>query len=489
MPDNVSFSGIPLTIRLPGAYLEVDPLRAVSGLPSGGRQLLVLGQRLATGTVAAGAPTRVTSAVDAVTYFGRGSMLARMCAALFRTDGQYCDVWAIALDDLVSGVAHTRTLTVAGTVSSAGTLAVYICGVRVAIAVPGGQAAATTATALAAAITATVELPVTAAAALGVVTMTVRHKGECGNDLDVRHSYYTGEGLPAGMTVATGMGVVGSGNPDVTTALAAMAGRTWDSIVMPWTDSANMVILETELESRWGPMQQRTGHAFSAKVGTFSALSTYGAARNSPHCSCLGMPSSPCWAPEVAAAWAGVVEFQGASDPARGFQTLALPGIMAPAEAARFSWSEKNLLAYDGISVVEPQRDGTVTLLTVLTNYQTTPAGVETAAFLKLNTKWTVDYVRHAVRERILLRFPRHKLTSDGTRYAAGQAIVTPKIIKAELVALGDDLEMAGIVEHMNAADITVVRSDSDVNRVNAILAPNIVNQFDVFAAAIQFVL
>ena len=39
---------------------------------------LVIGQRLATGTVPALTPIRVTSAAQAKTYFGAGSMLAHM---------------------------------------------------------------------------------------------------------------------------------------------------------------------------------------------------------------------------------------------------------------------------------------------------------------------------------------------------------------------------------------------------------------------------
>ncbi len=35
--------------------------------------------------------------------------------------------------------------------------------------------------------------------------------------------------------------------------------------------------------------------------------------------------------------------------------------------------------------------------------------------------------------------------------------------------------------------DLIVVRSDADPNRVNAVIPPDVVNQFRVFAAAVQF--
>jgi phage tail sheath gpL-like len=35
--------------------------------------------------------------------------------------------------------------------------------------------------------------------------------------------------------------------------------------------------------------------------------------------------------------------------------------------------------------------------------------------------------------------------------------------------------------------DLLVVRSTASVNQVNAVIPPNLVNQFDVFAASVQF--
>lgn len=489
--DNVAFTSIPDSIRVPGVYIEIDPSLAVSGLPGQQRRLVIWGQRLATGTVAAGIPTRLTRAADAQVYFGRGSMLARMAAAVFGTDAKYADVWAIALDDLAGGVAATKTITIASTGTAAGTLALYIGGVRVAIAVAAAQPAATTATALAAAITAAADLPVTATASVSVVTLTSRHKGECGQDLDVRHSYFTGEALPAGMTLTVANATAGSGNPDVTAALAAMTwkGATW--VINPWTDATNLAIVEAEQTTRWGPLAQTPLWTFSSVSNTFANLSTYGSARNGAFSATLGVNGSPTWAPERAAAWGATCAVALTLDPARPLQTLTVPGILAPLESSRFTWSESNLLAYDGISVLDWAPDGTAVILTALSNYQTTPAGVESAAYLKINTSVTVHEIRYQVRQRIATKFPRAMLVDDGVPIPPGRntVIVSPRIIKGELIALGQDLVEASLVERMGAADIDVLRSTSAPNRVNAVLRPNIVNQFDVFAAKVQFIL
>jgi len=120
---------------------------------------------------------------------------------------------------------------------------------------------------------------------------------------------------------------------------------------------------------------------------------------------------------------------------------------------------------------------------------QFVPSGVEDISYLDLNTKWTVDFIRFAVRARIALRFPRYKLANDGTQYAPGQAVVTPRTIRGELLALFRELEEVALVEGFEQFknDLLVVRSTQDPNRVNAVLPPDIVNQFRVFAAAVQF--
>lgn len=132
---------------------------------------------------------------------------------------------------------------------------------------------------------------------------------------------------------------------------------------------------------------------------------------------------------------------------------------------------------------------GKIILERVITTYQKIPFGMDDESLLRLETKWTADYYRYAVRSRIALRFPRHKLANDGINVAPGQALVTPSIIRAELIALHRELEFAGIVEDTEQfkKDLIVMRSDADVDRVNAVLPPNLVNQFVTFAAAVQY--
>src|SRR5690606_30192396 len=129
-----------------------------------------------------------------------------------------------------AGVAATGTITVTGTATADGTIPLYCGGVRVPVGVTSGDTAAEVATAIAAAINANADLPVTAAAVDAVVTVTFRHKGEVGNDYDLRDSYRDGEALPAGVSLAIVAMSGGTTNPDLDDLIAAM-GDTWFHVI------------------------------------------------------------------------------------------------------------------------------------------------------------------------------------------------------------------------------------------------------------------
>lgn len=482
----ISFNQIPIDVRVPGQYIEVDNSRAVGGLPAIHHKILVLGQRLSTGLVAAGSLVRVLSASQAEGFFGRGSMLASMFTAL-KAANSYTETWAIPLDDNGAGVAATKTITVAGTATEAGTINLYIAGIQVQVAVAANDAQNTIATAINAAINAKTELPVTATVLTDVVTLTARNKGEAGQQIDVRHSYFFGEQLPSGVALTIANGTPGSGNPDVETAITAMGSEQFHTIIFPWTDASNLGKIEVEMATRWGPMVQKEGHVFSAITGTHSAIDTLGASRNSPHVTIMGGGLSPT-PPWVWAAVVGAVDAYE-PDPARPRQTLALPGILPPNPDVRFTLSERNILLHNGISTFLVDQGGNVSIERLITTYQTNAFGVEDISYLDIETMRTIAYLRYSVRSRIALKFPRHKLANDGTNFGAGQAIVTPKIIRAELIALFRQWEEAGLAEDIDQfkTDLIVERNGTDPNRVDALIPPNIVNQLRVFAAAIQF--
>lgn len=484
----ISFNSIPVGMRTPGAFIEFDATRATNGLAPVINRILVIGQKLAAGSVAALEPTVVTDPGQANAFFGRGSQLARMFAAL-KTADRLVETVAIALDDAGGSTAATGTITVTGPATASGTIALMIAGQRIPVTAASGAAATAIATAIGAAINADTDLPVTAGVAGAVVTLTARNKGTAGNEIDVRHSYYVDERLPAGVGVAIVAMSGGAGDPDYATAWATVADAPSSAVAIGHATAAIIAACKTELDSRFGPMRAIDGQLFAAKSGTQGALATFGAALNSEYVSIIGSGKSPSPPWEWAASYAAVANNAGNIDPARPLQTLELPGVIGPNESEQFTRAERELLLLDGIATFTVDRDGTVRIERAITTYQTNAAGADDSAYLDVETLRTLSYLRQAVRARFALKYPRHKLADDGTRYGAGQAIVTPSILRAELVALMREMETAGLVEDLDQfiAELIVERNAADPNRADALIPPNIVNQFRQFGAQVQF--
>lgn len=490
----VSFNAVPSNLRIPFCSVEFDSSRAQQGPALLAYRALLIGQRRSTGTAAANSLHKVTSADQVATLAGRGSMLHCQAKAWFANNSS-TELWIGVLDDNGAGVAASGTITFTGPATAAGTLSLYLGGQLVQVGVPSGTTAAALGPLVAAAINLAVDLPVTAAAggtgSEHIVTLTYRHKGLAGNDFNIRLNYQDGEATPTGIAAVIVAMASGTTNPVLTTLIAAM-GDTWFNILAhPYTDATSLTALEAELASRTGPMRMIDGLAITSATGSNGTLGTLGDTRNSPHSCIVAQPGEtpltpPC---EFAAAVAAVVAQYGAEDPARPFQTLPLASVLPPAESDLFTNTERNLLLFDGIATTKVGGGGVVQIERVITTSQTNTAGSADTSYLDANTLLTLMYLRYSFRARMASRYPRHKLANDGTRYGSGQAVITPKLGKAEAVAWFRDMEDLGLVEGFAQfkRDLVVERNSLDANRLDFLLPPDLVNQLVVSAAQVQF--
>jgi phage tail sheath gpL-like len=484
----ISFNDVPANTRVPFVFVEIDNSQAQQGPSLLAYRALLIGQKTSAGTATANQLYKVTSVKDVQDLAGRGSMLHRMAIAWF-ANNSFTETWIGVLADNGAGVAATGTIAFGGTVTKAGTLSLYLGGELVEVGVAVGESNSTTATNVAAAINAAADLPVTANAASAVVTLTQRHKGTVGNQYDVRYNYADGEELPTGLTVAIAAMSGGTTAPTLTTLITAM-GDTWFQVLAhPYTDSTSLTAIENELSSRFGPTRMIDGVAFTASNETHANLATLGNGRNSPHSCIVATNQSPTPVYEFAAEVAAKAAFYGNADPARPFQTLKLARAKAVATTSVFTMSERNLLLFDGIAVCKNAVGGGVQIDRLITTYKTAASGAADVSYLDVNTMLTLLYLRYSFRNWILQRYPRHKLANDGTRYGAGQAVITPKIGKAEAIAWFRAMEELGLVENFDQfkTDLVVERNATDVNRLDFLLPPDVVNQFVVGAVKIQF--
>lgn len=489
----ISFNEIPVNLRVPYVYTEYDATRANQGPGVQPFKALLIGQRISAGSVAALTPIRITSAAQAKNYFGEGSILHRQAIAWF-ADNQATEVWAVAFDDGGAWVAASGDITFTGPATASGTLSLYIGGTRIQVGVTSGDTAAEIAAAVNTAIGAASDLPVSSVVNGGddtQVDITAKNDGTLGNDIDIRFNQYDGEETPAGVGITITAMSSGSGVPDFSTLWAVLGDEHYNVWAMPYTDSASLTAVETELEDRAGPLRQIEAMAFAANDDTHSNLGTFGNAQNSQFISVIAPAGngSPTPAFEIGANYAAIAAYYLNIDPARPLQTLEMSHVIAPKRDVRFTQSENNLLLFDGVATSYVDASGNVRIQRAITLYQENPLGADDAAYLDVNTLFTLSYIRWSVRNRLLLKFPRHKLASDGTRFGQGQAVVTPKVVKAELYSLFEEWEQLALVEQSEqfAADLIVERNASDPNRLDVLLPPDLVNQLRVTAIQIQF--
>jgi phage tail sheath gpL-like len=488
----ISFNSIPADIRVPGAYIEVDNSRATNNLQQQTR-VLVIGQRTDDGETDAGVLTRVTTAAQATLAFGVGSILDNMFQALFRNDS-YTEKWAIALDDNGTDYA-TGQVVVTGPAEESGTLHLYFGGVHITVGVATDDSATDIGDAIEAAVTARPDLPITANNVTGTVTFTYKNAGTVGNAYDLRVNYrgkLGGETLPAGVTLSFTQVSGGSGDPDIDDALSLLPDEIFDYVLVPYTDSGNLDALDAEMQSRWDPLRMLEGHVFTAYKGNTSDVATFGETRNGQHMTVMDAANNSPTPPMLwAAATCGRVAKAASIDPARPFNSLPLTGVLAEPVEYRRTIEENNSLLFAGITTHSCSRTGNVTIQRVVTSYQLNSFDVPDASYLDANTLFTISYFRKTLRERISSRFPRHKLAENNTNFGAGQAIATPKIVKAEIVALAKEWEALGLLEDIDQFkdELIVERDTADRNRINAMLPTNLVNQFHVFAAQISFII
>ncbi|EAW0869561.1 phage tail sheath subtilisin-like domain-containing protein [Salmonella enterica] len=499
----IGFNEIQSDNRIPLAQIEFDNSMAVVGTPAPHQTVLMFGQAnlkdgKADGTGQLDTPVRITRDAQAVSLFGRGSMLAWMVKEFIAINPD-TELYVIA-QGAGTGKADSGSLTLSGTATGDGVLSVYVGGRRYQVAVAGGQKGKALADRLAALINADRDAPFTAVSAApagadvgadaSVVSLTARFISECAAH-DIRLNYYDGETTPDGLTVVITPPAAKAANPDITRSVANMGERQYNYVVMPYRDQANLNVLSTELLKRWGPVKMSDGAVWMAHTGTQGEITAFGESRNDFLFTCSAVPKAPepdyIWAASVCATCAPSLS----TDPARPLQTLAVSSRLAPQSADRLTREERNLLLHGGIATVTVAAGDVVQIERQVTMYRVNKYGDPDPSYLDIETIYTLSYLRYSLRTFITQRFPRHKLADDGTPVAPGQPVVTPKIMSLQLIALGEEWVDQGLVENLDTfrKNLLVERNASDRNRLDVLCTPDLVNQFRFFAAQIRFIL
>ncbi len=488
-------TGVPSNIIIPFVGVEFDSSRASAGPAEVPINLLVIGQRLAAGTIPTETKFTAFNADEVGLKAGYGSMLHRQAIKIFQNN-RTVPVTFLGTDDAGGSAAATYAFTIGGSAATAvGEFVCYVAGQRYAVGVAIADTPTVVAAALVVLLVADVaNLQVTSGSVAGLVTLTCKNKGVAAGDLDVRFNYNDGESIPAGLTISAVTPVAGTVDPDISDALAVVGDDWYNVGTQPFTDNTNMNLLETYLASIAGPMVQRDSVFYQALRDTLANMITYGvdtANRNSEFTVTLPAYQRMESTYEIAAAVAvaACVSIQErASTP---LHRIRLEGFSVLDSNDKWDSTERNQLAKSAISTLTDD-NGVQTEATV-TMYLLNSASAADTAYQQQNTVFTLSALRYRFVNQILTKYPRALLADAADNLEAGIQIMTPAIGKGEAVAWFRQAQRDGLVDPSDAAldqfkeELTVIRDSVNNNRLNWVLPPDLMNQFIVGSGVMQF--
>lgn len=473
--ENISFDNIPASIRKPGKYFEFNTRLAVRTLPNNMQKMLIVAQRLASGSIAELVPVQCFSDAQVAEYFGYGSHCHLMATAAINAN-PYLDLTVVALDDAATAVEAEGTVTIGGAATSSGSVKLYINNKKIEVGIESGDAAADIAAAIVAEAANYPELPVTLVVNGSVNTqidVTAKNGGTVGNQIGI-----TADISAAGVTATIVAMSGGAVDPDIDDALAVVFGEQYHIIATALNDQTSLTALSDHLDAVSGPLEQRPGRGIYATTGSLAAATTLAGQINSGRMNHVYLRGTRSNAMELAAGYAAIMAFE--EDPAMPLNTLEIKKIHAPAVDQRLSRTEQESLLHNGVSPLEVGPGEAVQIVRAITTYTLDAQGIEDVSLLDTTTIATLDYTRRACRERIALRFPRAKLSSK-----------TPDRVRNELIDVLIKLEQLEILEEVEAnLDALLVERDlQDANRLDAKIPADVVNGLHVFAGRIDLLL
>ena len=461
--------------------------RAVSNTA---QKVLIVGQQVAAGSATSGdlqANLASTGAPEDA-LFGINSQIAAMIRA-FRAINPLVQLDAIGLDD-GAGTAGTKTITIVGTATEAGTL-VIVAGSetlhRYEIAVASGDTETDVADAITVAVQADTKCPYSCANVAGVVTLTADNLGTVANDLGVEAS-----GTVAGISgMAVAVGVTGATDPTLTTVLDVATDR-YQGIVWPYVAGAALDTLLLWLDARFNPDNAiEDGVAFATIVESYSNVLAAGNAENSPSLVIFGdklesetnykgpAQNEPSYSKSAMFAAvrslrltedasisryltssASLDQFGGpalASLPYFNTPIPQMPNITAPR-----GWTtlETELLLAAGISVIGANATGTAALVgEVVTTYKTDPASNADVTWKFLNYVDTASNIREYMFNNYKSRFAQARLTAGSV--SRGRDMANDVVIRAYTEQLYKDLSGPNYVLVQAGEDAIVYFKDN----------------------------
>lgn len=459
-------------------FVQAELVKAISttGTIKQEYTALIFGQKTTAGTAVANEVIDIFSHAEAQAKFGKTSMLA---AAI----GRYYDInksvklKVIALDDNAAGTQATSTLTLSGTATAAGTLALYVNGRAFKVAVSIGDTHLEVVTAMVAKIAEYDDNQFTAVdSGLGVITLTAVHKGTYGNTLKARMNYNNDDITPAGITAAVADFVTlatGAGDPDLETTgvIGILEDAQFNLIAQPYTDNANLTLIDVALTDNFKATEMLDGFCVVGVNDTVSNLTTKTDILNTAFITVCDNNSVFATGFEQASGMIALIGDIAQSSPGSGYVNKELAGFLPFAQRIR---TERNVLAGGGVATYRVVGTKVILDRTVTTLQKDANLIAIDVDDTDLRVFLTISYVRYTFIVR-MSQYQNFKVGNDTDKFGAGVRVMTPKLYKQNLIFNYEQLVSDAVCEDLSGFEDSVI-VEKVGNRIDSTMQVNIIN-------------
>lgn len=487
---SIAFTTVPSNAVASGVFVEQEAVQGSLGDLVIPQKIALFGQYNAGKTVTNYTPRLLNGPDEAASLYGVGSMLHLMAIKAFLQNGGV-PVYAIPMPDDVSGTAAQGSITVSGTCTGSGVLALFIGGQKVQVPIALGDSASAVATKISTRLSASVNLPVTNSPSGAVVTLTAKFKGLTGNGITIVENLDPEDALqaPLGITLAISQPSGGLLNPNTTSAFDALGNTFFTQIAFPFTDSDNLGRLDSYWDTR---ISAEVKKPFIAMIGDVNLIATYQSAvtaRNSAAETYVNVEGSPNIPFEIAAAAVSACSASASADVVRPWKNLQLKGIRSGGRP-EFTWQQHNDTQLLGGGTTYPSTTGEIYIKDLVTTYKTNALGAEDDSLRYPETIANYQAKVYSLDAMFLSEpFTRAVVIADGD-VSSKSYVVSPSRVKGYLRRLVDELWIANNWSHsgdtIKASIITEINSGNP-GRIDAQLTDVISTGLRIVAVKYQW--
>jgi phage tail sheath gpL-like len=498
----IPITGVSSNWLVPDGYVELNFARGPATAAAEDREIVVVGPKTSAGSWTANTLYGpITGEQDAITGAGPGSPVHR-CIRKILEANRRARVYVLPYAATSGGTPATATFAVTWTnnPTSTGRTTVWVNGEPVTYDFDANDTVTTIAAGVVAGINAKTWLPVTAANAAGVLTLTAKIAGVSQGDGTVKAIPVRTEITAGGTTVSAGghvgdtvAGAEGSTTEaaNLTTALATLNAvrRYYVAITAQDQSGTALGALKTHITSKSSPNPGLRSVGIGAHQATQALAETRAVTLNEPRVWLLHQTGSDHDPAELVGFYVGLVSQKLSADFTANLNGARLDGINAANAVS--DWpddDDKNDAITDGVTLIASDNSGSYVVKPITTKSKDSTGAVADRRAAGIHKVSGADSFCDQLLATYRARFGGYKLTDDQTdangNLNPNQRIprntVTPSTFKPWILDLydqwgpNDQAHLQNIEESKSA--IRIVRDPSNSERLEVALNIQVVD-------------